>query len=318
MKRLLTALACAMFAFLGGPAFGACDPGGIGGTGVDGGGIGGTGLRADADLGIYGTITGFGSICVNGLEVQYDSATPVSRGGEPVDAAALAVGQVVLVRATEGEKQTRARSIQIVDAAVGAADTQAGALRVAGQPVRVVSSTEFATDVSPGQLGGRSLRVSGLLAADGAIVATRIEAAPPGAAARAESQEIGAGRFSVQGYVADVGQQQVRLGRMTFDVSREVATSLARDRLVRFTGRADGGRLVVERADLMSRPTDVRPERTLQGERRGGADRSERSGRDGSNGGSGSGSRERVDRPERPDRSGRSERVERPDRSGRH
>ena len=318
MKRFLTALAIALFAFAGAPAFGACDPGGIGGTGVDGGGIGGTGLRADAELGVYGTITGFGSVCVNGLEVQYDAATPVSRGGEPVDAAALAVGQVVLVRAVENEKQTRARSIHIVDAAVGTADTQAGTLRVAGQAVRVLSSTEFATDVSPGQLGGRSLRVSGLLAADGAVVATRIEAAPPGVAARGETPEVVRGRFSVQGYVGQVSQQQVRLGRMTFEVSREMAAALERDRLVRFTGRAESGRLVVERADLMTRPIDARPERTLQGERSG---RSERSGREGSNSGSGSGNRERVERVERPDRSGRSERperVERPDRSGRH
>src|SRR2546422_4023925 len=51
---------------------------GIGGTGIgkDGsGGIGGTG--------IVGVITGFASICVNGVEVHYDASPPVSADGRP-------------------------------------------------------------------------------------------------------------------------------------------------------------------------------------------------------------------------------------------
>ena len=66
MKKLLAALACALAAFSGAAAP-ACDPGGIGGTGIDPGGIGGTGQRAEAEVGVLGVITGFASICVNGI-----------------------------------------------------------------------------------------------------------------------------------------------------------------------------------------------------------------------------------------------------------
>jgi hypothetical protein len=57
--------------------------GGVGGTGKSerpaNGGVGGTGLQAGGvgGTGIVGTITGFGSVCVNGLEVEYDHSTPV-------------------------------------------------------------------------------------------------------------------------------------------------------------------------------------------------------------------------------------------------
>jgi hypothetical protein len=44
---------------------------GVGGTGSKAdGGIGGTGARAEGDVGLLGVITGFASICVNGVEVH--------------------------------------------------------------------------------------------------------------------------------------------------------------------------------------------------------------------------------------------------------
>jgi hypothetical protein len=118
---------------------------------------------------------------------------------------------------------------------------------------------------------------------------------------------------------------------MSFSVAPEVGAQLAPDRLVRVVGRAEGGRRIVERADILSGPFDIRPERRLQiqpprtrdsGDRRGG-----RSGPDADDDRRGRGGRsgpDRVDRPERPDRSGpggggrpeRPERPERIDRSG--
>src|SRR3569833_3442522 len=64
-------------------------------TGGDGSGSGGTGHTDEVD----GVITGFASICVNGLELHYLPTTPVmiqGKSGSPKD---LRVGQVVRVRA---------------------------------------------------------------------------------------------------------------------------------------------------------------------------------------------------------------------------
>src|SRR5262245_57319627 len=45
-------------------------------------GLGGTGqLDPEEALGIDGTISGFASVCVNGIEVFYDPATPISLDG---------------------------------------------------------------------------------------------------------------------------------------------------------------------------------------------------------------------------------------------
>ena len=319
MKRFLAALACVGFGLLAGRALAACDPGGIGGTGIqDGGGIGGTGVRAETDLGVFGVITGFASICVNGIEVHYDAATPVSLNGAPAGPGALAVGQVVLVRAVADEKQARARAIHIVNAAAGpvtAVESGGAVLQVGGQRVRIDPSTIFGAGVEPDRLGDATLRVSGLRAADGSVVATRVDSVSERTIALAQAPDLGGGRFSVQGYISDVQQQDVRIAGMSFRVPPEVGAQLERDRLVRVTGRTESGRRVVERADVLSGALNPRPERSFSPQQRPGresGDRgSDRSGRDGA---------ERVDRsgPGGGERSGRSERPDRVDRSGRH
>ncbi len=321
MKRLLAALACTLAGAL--PAFpaSACtDPGGIGGTGINaGGGIGGTGQSAEAEVGLLGVITGFASICVNGIEVHYDAGTPVSLNGEPVGANALALGQVVAVNASGSGTQARARAIHIIDSAVGpltAVEVAGRTLRVLGQRVVLEPSTVLGGGLTHERLAslqvGEPMRVSGFRSADGSIVATRIEAAPARAAARAaEPPDLGTGRFVVQGYVSDVQAGEVRVGNMAFRVPPEIGAQLARDRLVRVSGTTEGRSRVVERADLLSGPFNIRPERTFRIEPR--QIREDRSGR------SGPGPRERrPERIERPDRSGPSDRPERLDRSGRH
>ena len=69
--------------------------GGTGGTGNPEGGIGGTGNVANdggiGGTGIIGIITGFASICVNGVEIHYDINTPVSVDGQLSIARDLAV-----------------------------------------------------------------------------------------------------------------------------------------------------------------------------------------------------------------------------------
>lgn len=151
---------------------------GIGGTGITSGpvedrGMGGTG--------IVGVITGFGSIWVNGIEVEFDPATPVridgqdARGGE-----ALKVGQVAVVTAAGSGSRLDARSIAIrheVSGPVEAVESNGSVLRVAGQ--RVTLAGQVWGDATTPKIGDW-VAVSGLAGPDGGIVATRIDRREPG------------------------------------------------------------------------------------------------------------------------------------------
>lgn len=156
---------------------------GIGGTGAPlaQGGIGGTGAPAreggTGGTGIVGTITGFASICVNGVEVHYDEAVPVTENGIGGTVSRLAVGQVVAVEAGISPRGLEARSIAIVHAYEGpvtAARKGAEPLRVMGQPVQLASGAK----VEAGLRAGEMVRVSGFRNASGEVVATRVERAP--------------------------------------------------------------------------------------------------------------------------------------------
>lgn len=172
---------------------------GIGGTGAAEGGIGGTG--------IVGVITGFASICVNGVEVDYDTNTPVSADGLPTSLSDLAVGQVVAVQAVGVGDQLSARSIAVMHAAVGPVgrvDSQAGQLQVLGQSVRVADKT-----VLSGLQPGNWVQVSGYRLVSGELVASRVESIAP----RAQAQLTGQmGAASGNGF--DLHGAQVNLDGM--------------------------------------------------------------------------------------------------------
>ena len=154
---------------------------GIGGTGAparavasaDGGdrGIGGTG--------IVGVVTGFASVCVNGVEVAYDSATPVAIDGTAAAPAALRVGQVVVLDASGAQDRLFARSIAVRHQVIGPIQTIADhgtVLTVAGQQVLLDGAVPGAAHLAAGQW----IAVSGLVGIGGAIHATRIDPAPDG------------------------------------------------------------------------------------------------------------------------------------------
>ena len=216
--------------------------GGTGGTGsMAGDGIGGTGAVAAEEVGVVGVIAGFGSICVNGVEVHYDSATPVTVNGQPGSTQALALGQTVAVRAVGAGSEARARAISVLDAAVGpvaGADNAVSTLRVAGQRVQLTPSTVFAPGLSPdgvrGASPGEALRVSGPRRADGTIVATRVERAAPGAALVYGSLELDA-------------SGALRVGGMRIEASDSAMRALAAaSGPVLVTGRIGGEALVAE------------------------------------------------------------------------
>ena len=154
------------------------ESGGIGGTGMLAGkpGIGGTGNREGGvgGTGIVGIITGFASICVNGVEVQFDADTPVSENGQPGSPKQLAVGQVVAVRAQGVGQELSASRIAMIHAAVGPVDainSAAGEFSVLGQTVRPLDKT-----LMVGMRTGNWVRVSGHRLAQEEIAASRIEA----------------------------------------------------------------------------------------------------------------------------------------------
>jgi hypothetical protein len=144
-------------------------------------GIGGTGGPALADRGIGGTgiigvITGFGSVCLDGLEVGMQNAPLVTIDGQPSDAGSLRGGQFAAI---EAGPDLRARSVAIRHEVSGPVETieQAGTvLQVAGQRVLVLDTTLG----TPGVQHGDWVAVSGLRIPGGAIEATRIDRRLPG------------------------------------------------------------------------------------------------------------------------------------------
>ncbi|HZP85838.1 MAG TPA: DUF5666 domain-containing protein [Burkholderiales bacterium] len=157
----------------------AAENGGIGGTGaVASGGIGGTGQQAEmggmGSTGIVGVITGFASVCINGLEVHFDTQTVVTRNANPAGLRDLAIGQFVSIEAGRGKAGLTANRIAVLDAVVGPVTRASNqGLQVLGQNVRVSAET-IGTGAAALKVGDR-VRVSGPRANDNAVVATRIE-----------------------------------------------------------------------------------------------------------------------------------------------
>ncbi len=157
---------------------------GIGGAGTPGQiadrGIGGTG--------IVGVVTGFASVCVDGLEVRYDGSVPVDINGTAATAGQLRVGQVVVVRATESApgpsggslQPPKAQAISVrteVSGPIEAVELGSGAVMVAGQRVVIPATAWGASRFGLGDWAA----VSGLRQADGTILASRLDPATPGA-----------------------------------------------------------------------------------------------------------------------------------------
>ncbi len=169
------------------PAFsaGTGGKGGIGGTG-HAGGIGGTG--------IVGVITDFGSIFVNGLEVEYGPDTPVEIDARPGSEKDLSLGEVVTVIAERRNGKLFASRISVVDPVVGQVSSVGPdhRLHVLGQIVIATGRTV----ISGKAFAGGYVRVSGFRMSDGAILASRIESIPPTGTATVSGQvESAQGNF---------------------------------------------------------------------------------------------------------------------------
>ena len=142
------------------------------------GGIGGTGVPFDLQsrsTGVVGMITGFASICVNGLEIHYDESTPVTQNGRPIRLKDMAVGQVVAVQAVPTEKGLVTQQITVLNAVEGRAQTPVERVN-ANQTLMVHDQKVLITDKTMGNALGQAIRqgeplaVSGYRNASGVIV----------------------------------------------------------------------------------------------------------------------------------------------------
>ena len=155
-------------------------------------GIGGTGApvsmapaiqsadRGIGGTGIVGVVTGFGSVFVDGFEVEYDESSSVDIDGAASSVTALRAGQLVAIQADGSTLSPHARSISVRTAVSGrieALELGTGTLTIAGQAVSVPAGTWGADRFGLGDW----VSVSGLRRADGTIVASRLDAAPAGA-----------------------------------------------------------------------------------------------------------------------------------------
>ncbi len=208
------------------------------GTGIDGTGIGGTGILAGTEgenLGLIGRITGFGSIFVNGVEVEYDQATKVSLDGAPAGVGDLALGQVVEVLARNEQGRVTGSNIRIryeVAGPVGAIDKKSGTIKVLGQSIIIGPKTVRVKGAAGLPIPGSVVRVSGFRAGNGLIFASRLERGkrkdPALLIGRVDS--IIGGRAVVAGIPVDLG-------------NRPDGTPRPGD-IIRISGRLRGGTLV--------------------------------------------------------------------------
>ncbi|WP_448190432.1 DUF5666 domain-containing protein [Azospirillum sp. sgz301742] len=178
-RRLIGLLAGALLAACGADVTNRTADRGIGGTGIRSAdrGIGGTGIRtADRGIGgtgIVGTVTAFGSIWVNGLEVALPPSAAVRIEGHPVPASAVQLGHVVAVTAgpADAGMDFSAATVEVRYAVAGPVETaRDGVLTVLGQRVESGGAL-LAVEPRPGVW----VAVSGLRRPDGSIAAGRIE-----------------------------------------------------------------------------------------------------------------------------------------------
>ena len=188
----------------------ACTGGGESVAGIDARG-------GDTRVGVVsqGSISGFGSVIVNGVRFETNSASFEIDGTAGVQSD-LAVGDVVTVVGTVNENGSDAQASSVsfddvVEGPVSAVNVGAATLTVLGQTVLVDAGTSFDDNISPASLDGIKVgdivEVSGFRRADGSVVATRIEAKPAG------------GEFEVTGLVSNLSGVTLSINALSVDFS---------------------------------------------------------------------------------------------------
>gem|GEM_PF-3435121 len=142
-------------------------------------GIGGTGIVADSGLGIIGQVTGYGSIFVNGIEIETTAHSDLRVDGQAQAVSLFHLGDVVEVLTQDNRPYTQATRINLRHEAIGPIeqiDNDSQQLSILGQRVRL-----SATATQPMHLAaGDWVAVAGFRDAQGVIHASRISAASAG------------------------------------------------------------------------------------------------------------------------------------------
>lgn len=176
-------------------------------------GIGRTGVS-------LGTISNFGSVVVNG--VHYETSTAVfTIDDAPGSQSDLSVGQVVFISGTSDDDFATGSADSVsfddnVEGPVQSIDLTLGQLVVLGQTVIVGPDTSFDDSISPASLSGLTVgdivEVSGFVAANGDIAATRIELKPAGS------------QFEVHGVVSGLDTNTLKFSLNALVVDYSAAT----------------------------------------------------------------------------------------------
>ncbi|HCX13932.1 MAG TPA: hypothetical protein DGZ24_01290 [Rhodospirillaceae bacterium] len=209
---------------------------GLGGTGIthaqnsseNGDGIGGTG--------VVGTISGFGSIIVNGLQLEFDPKTIVETDGKPTSLEALKIGQVIRAVADHKDGELHLNAIDIRHAVTGpveAIDHDSQTMMVLGQKVHLnLGSDGPAINAFKNISVGNIVSVSGLRWADGTIIATRVDE---------QSKDE---RLMVRGTATVVSSDTVQVGGLTIPLKGTVVSSPKAGAQVFASGRMLNGQFV--------------------------------------------------------------------------
>jgi len=191
------------------------------GCGGGGGSGGGNTPVAGIDRGgrtiSQGPINGFGSVIVNGVRYSTTGAT-ITVNSRPGAESELRVGQVVRVEGAVDANGTTGTASRIeynadVEGPVQSIDVAASRMVVVGQVVHVGPATSFDDRIVPRSLAGLAtgdrVEVSGLVAANGEIAATRIE------------RKAASASVDVNGTVSgvDSAARRLRIGQLLVDYS---------------------------------------------------------------------------------------------------
>lgn len=142
---------------------------GLGGTGMlanTGNGLGGTG--------IIGEITGYGSIFVNGVEVEYDNATAFTIDGKTAAPQQLEIGDVVEILTTDARQHAEAQVINLRHEVIGRVESvepETYSFTVRGQTIVQAINKGKQPEV------GEIIAVSGFRLDQQTILSTRISSA---------------------------------------------------------------------------------------------------------------------------------------------
>jgi hypothetical protein len=147
-----------------------------------------------------GVITGFGSVYVDGVRYDTTSAS-VTMDGETATQEQLKVGQYVEVKGHAHGDAHHADVIRyhnVLEGPITSINKVAGSFVAMGQTVLLTLNTSLGDDIQPASIEGLAVgdvvEVSGIVPAEGAIDATRVDIKPDG------------GPYDVTGYVTNLAE----------------------------------------------------------------------------------------------------------------